>query len=276
MMPIVCCAGTALNNLSRWLDYWLQKLKPQIKTYIRDSSDLLLRLKELGQLPPGAKLFTADAKSMYTNIDTDHAIEVISLWLDSLEGQLPAGFPLEAVKDAMTIVMRYNLFQYGDMYFLQLLGTAMGTSSACMWATIYYAVHEMGILIPKYTNNLLMFICFIDDMFGIWIDNSTPDAWNNFKLDVNNFWILEWDIEEPSDSVDFLDLTISLKNRRITTKTYQKALNLYQYLTPTSNHPPRMMRGIIHSLLSKYYEQNSNSDDYVAMATKLFRRHVAR
>ncbi len=36
------------------------------------------------------------------------------------------------------------------------------------------------------------------------------------------------------------------------------------------------MRGIIHSLLSKYYEKNSNSDDYVAMATKLFRRHEDR
>jgi hypothetical protein len=134
----------------------------------------------------------------------------------------------------------------------------------------------MGTLIPKYNNNLLMFVRFIDDMFGIWIDCGTSDAWNNFKQDVNNFGILEWEIEEPSDSVDFLDLTLFLKNRRIATKTYQKALNLYQYLTPTSNHPPRMMRGIIHSLLSKYHEQNSDQDDYVAMATKLFRRHVAR
>ena len=27
------------------------------------------------------------------------------------------------------------------MYFLQKIGTAMGTSSACEWATLYYGVH---------------------------------------------------------------------------------------------------------------------------------------
>ena len=67
---------------------------------------------------------------MYTNIDTNHTIEVISQWLDSLS--LPEGFPLAAVKSAMELVMRNNIFMRGDCYFLQLLGTAMGTSAACM------------------------------------------------------------------------------------------------------------------------------------------------
>jgi len=74
---------------------------------------------------------------MYTNIDTNHAIDVIGKWLDRLEGRLPPNFPLAAEKEAMILVMRNNLFEYGDMYFLQLLGTDMGTSAACMWATIY-------------------------------------------------------------------------------------------------------------------------------------------
>jgi hypothetical protein len=89
MRPIVCCAGTFMNNLSCWLDYWLQKLKPFIPTYIKDSNQLLDLLKNLGTLPPNTKLFTADANSMYTNICTNHAIEIITLWLKSLEGQLP-------------------------------------------------------------------------------------------------------------------------------------------------------------------------------------------
>ena len=111
MRPIVCCAGTAMNNLSRWLDYWLQKLKPLIPTYLRDSNHLLDQLKALGTLPPGAKVFTADANSMYTNIDTDHAIEVISAWLNNLKDNLPKDFPLSAVKAAMILVMRNNLFE---------------------------------------------------------------------------------------------------------------------------------------------------------------------
>ena len=108
---------------------------------------------------------------MYTNIDTNHAIKVISEWLDSLHlnNQLPANFPLEAMKEAIMLVMENNIFEWDDLHFLQLLGTAMGTSAACMWAMIYFAVHEMGTLIPKYGSRLLLFGKFIDDIIGVWI-----------------------------------------------------------------------------------------------------------
>ena len=45
---------------------------------------------------------------------------------------------------------------------------------------------------------------------------------------------------------------------------------------PQSNHPPRMMKGIIFSLVKTYHLKNSHSDDYHNMCTKLFQRHVAR
>jgi len=109
MRPIMCCAGTMLNNLSRWLDTWLQKLRPLILSYIKGSGKLLDLLKDLGPLPSNAKLFTANANSMYTNINTTHALEAISTWLKRLGDQLPDGFPLGAVIDAMQIVMRNNL-----------------------------------------------------------------------------------------------------------------------------------------------------------------------
>ena len=277
MRPIVCCAGTFINNLSRWLDHWLQKLKPFVKTYLKNSTSLLDMLERLGQLPPNAWLFTADANSMYTNIDTDHAIEVIGMWLDSLKDQLPPDFPLEAVKEAMELVMKNNIFEWGDLYFLQLLGTAMGTSAACMWATIYFAVHENGKLIPTYESNLLLFVRYIDDIFGIWIDTAeSPNAWNNFIADTNDFGILTWDFEQVGSSVNFLDLTITIEGTKVTTKTYQKALNLYQYIMPSSAHPPGMMRGVISGLLKTYRRQNTYRSDYNKIAIETFKRHVAR
>ena len=277
MRPIVSCCGTALNDVSRWLDHHLQKLKPLLPSYVRDSSQLLDLLRDLGPLPPGAQLFTADAVSMYTNICTDHALDVIGTWLDSLGPNLPQNFPLQAVKDAMVLVMKSNLFQWGDTYFLQLLGTAMGTSAACMWATIYFAVHENTTLLPKYQRNLLVYRRFIDDIFGIWIpDASNPSAWTSFQNDTNNFGILSWEFDALSHQVNFLDLTISIEDNLIATKTYQKSMNLYQYITPTSNHPLRMMKGIIYSLLRNYHRQNSRFSDYKQMAHLLFKRHVAR
>ena len=181
-----------------------------------------------------------------------------------------------AVKDAMKLVMQSNLFEWGDCYFLQLLGTAMGTSAACMRATIYFAVHEIQILIPKYKHHLLVFRRFIDNIFGIWTPLHDNNNWSLFKQDTNNFGILSWEFEELSNEVNFLDLTIKIEDSHITTKTYQKSMNLYQYIMPTSNHPVRMTKGIIYSLLRNYHRQNSRFTDYKNMARLLFERHVAR
>ena len=73
-----------------------------------------------------------------------------------------------------------------------------------------------------------------------------------------------------------MDLTISIENELIVTKTFQKAMNLYQYLSPMSNHPPKMIKSIIYSLLKTYKNQNTYSKDYLDVATKLFKRHAAR
>jgi len=111
MHPIICCSGTFMNQWSKWLDHQLQKLKPFVSSYLRDSQQLLDEITLL-QLPSNARLFTANGNSMYNNIETDHAIKVISWWLDDLysKGKLPASFPIEAVKSAMVTIMKNNIF----------------------------------------------------------------------------------------------------------------------------------------------------------------------
>lgn len=277
LRPIVCCAGTFMNAWSKWLDYQLQKLKHLIPTYVKDSQQVLNELKDL-ILPYGALLFTSDANSMYNNIDTDHAIEVITWWLNDLNERdlLPPLFPLEAVIDAMVIIMKNNIFEWGDLYFLQLLGTAMGTSAAVMWATIYYAYHEVHTLIPRHGIHLHYFKRFIDDIFGIWIGTSTQ--WKAFCEDVDDFGVLTWDIKQqkPSTSVNFLDLTLTIEGNKIVSKTYQKKMNLYLYLPSASAHPPGCIKGTIYSLVNRYYAQNTYRKDYIYFVCLLYRRLTAR
>jgi len=278
MRPIICCAGTFMNAWSKWLDYWLQKLKHHVPTYTKDSQQILDETKSI-QLPSNALLFSADANSMYNNIDTDHAIEVITWWLKDLADRklLPERFPLEAVLEAMVVIMKNNIFEWGDLYFLQLLGTAMGTSAAVMWATIYFAYHEAHTLIPKHGQKLLYFRRFIDDIFGIWIGNTTTD-WVEFCNDVDNFGILTWDIKQQrlTTSVVFLDLTLSIEGNRIVTRTFQKKMNLFLYLPAASAHPPNCIKGTIYGLVGRYYAQNTYRKDYVYFCKLLYRNLVAR
>jgi len=54
----------------------MKSLLPLIPSYIKNSSDLIRELKML-HLPRSAKLFTADASSMYINIDSTSGIQAI-------------------------------------------------------------------------------------------------------------------------------------------------------------------------------------------------------
>ena len=53
-------------------------------------------------------------------------------------------------------------------------------------------------------------------------------------------------------------------------------MNLYQYLSPRSNHPPGMIKGIIYSLMKTYKNQNTYTKDYLDVVLKLFNCHAAR
>ena len=134
----------------------LKKLTAHIPSYIKDYQQVLDELRQL-DLPPHAYLYVADANAMYNNIKLVHAFRVIFKWLDELmrNGLLPDDFLLEAVKQAMVYIMQNNVFGFGTLYFLQLIGSAMGTSSAVMFATIYFTCQEVKCIQPKHGHNLL-------------------------------------------------------------------------------------------------------------------------
>jgi hypothetical protein len=62
-----------MSVFSTWLDFKTKELLSLISSYTRNSTDVIRDLKSL-MLPKGATIFSADAKSKYTNIDTDLGI----------------------------------------------------------------------------------------------------------------------------------------------------------------------------------------------------------
>ena len=109
-----------MNHWSKWLDQWLQTLIPHVPTYVRDTSQVIEELKPINDLPNNAFVFAGDAESMYTNILTEHCLQILYKWLDRLaaQGLLPKGFPIQAIKVAMAVIMRNNIFTYGNLFFL--------------------------------------------------------------------------------------------------------------------------------------------------------------
>eukprot|EP00956_Cyclotella_meneghiniana_P000184 scaffold247_cov39-Cyclotella_meneghiniana.AAC.5 len=90
----------------------------------------------------------------------------------------------------MKIVFRNNLFKFGDTYWRQKSGTAMGTPPAPPYATIFYAIHENEML-KKWSEQVPFYKRFIDDVFGIWLTHNDPSQdeilWKEFCDDMDKW-----------------------------------------------------------------------------------------
>jgi hypothetical protein len=75
---------------------------------------------------------------MYTNIDTTTGLLTFKNFLNANINKISPDFPVALFLTILEIVMRNNIFNFLDTYWLQLARTAMGTSAACAVATITY------------------------------------------------------------------------------------------------------------------------------------------
>ena len=106
---------------------------------------------------------------------------------------------------------------------------------------------------------------------------TTGLTFEDFVHDLNAVSKLNWETDNLCLETNFLDLTISInKNLTISTKTYQKPMNLHLYIPPHSAHPPGMVKSLVYGLLKTYWAQNSDVKDFQRMVhlqnTRLLQR----
>ena len=256
--PIVSTSGTLLYALGVWCDDKLQIAAQRQRSYFKNTFDLKRELSAL-DLPPNALLFTSDAKSMYTNIPTNRALLKIGAYL---RRERFHGVPVQVLMEGLRIIMKYNVFQFGDTTWRQKTGTAMGTPPAPPWATLYMAIFEDKIM-DEFEDELILYRRFIDDIFGIFVlDPDKPSQFKSFCSRLNTCGSrLVWVTEDLSPQVVFMDLTITIKEQKIHTSLYEKPHNLHLYIPPKSCHPPGLLPGMVHGNIFRIFTLCTDAKD---------------
>jgi hypothetical protein len=216
------------------VDAKLQCFAHRRPAYFKISYELKKMLTSI-TLPPNTFLFTVDAVSMYTNIPTAKALSFISNHIRETAHEFQ-DIPDEALVMALGIVMRNNVFTFGDVTYTQVRVTAMGTPPAPMWDNLYMSINEDTFLQP-FDTNLTFYKKFIDDVLGLWtITNTATNAatWAAFGIQLNSeLFELEWIIQPLSTQVDFMDMTIHIEEDKIVTTLFEKPSNFHLYIPPT-------------------------------------------
>jgi hypothetical protein len=276
LRPVVSSVNSFLSVFSIWLDYRTKELLPLIKSHVKNSVEVIRDIQKL-DLPDNALLFSADAQSMYTNIDTDLGLQAFADFFEDNKTKISPNFPINLFLQVLELVMKNNIFNFSNTTWLQLSGTAMGTPVACAYATITYGQYENSKILPKFASNLLYYRRYIDDIFGIWLspEYHQEKTWRDFKTELNGWGNLKWIIDDPKKHTIFLDLSIELTGSTINTRTHQKDLNLHLYIPPNSAHPPSCLKGLISGEMRRYWLQN-NQQDFEKMMIKFIENLTAR
>ena len=228
-------------------------------SYIKDSQNLIQKCSNI-VFPSDCKLYSCDFESLYTNIDLNHALNVISEFMS--KKQLGIELNIIGFNTLLKLVFENNFFTYNENYYKQVIGIAMGTKCGPSIANIYISCLE-----EKYLtiHRPLAYYRFIDDIFTI------TEA--NFDINIlkENFGYLKLNIIY-NNIVNFLDLNISLckLTNTISFSLYIKPTNTFSYLLTSSNHPSFIFRNIPKSLFLRIRRICTNLYDYFYFSRNLF------
>mmetsp|Transcript_13423 Transcript_13423/g.32329 ORF Transcript_13423/g.32329 Transcript_13423/m.32329 type:complete len:711 (-) Transcript_13423:1443-3575(-) len=261
--PIVSVSGSLLYGVGKWLDQQLQPIIRKLPTYLSSSFQLKSDLDKMaGTSFLRMSLFTGDVVAMYPSINLNDAFVRIRDFLR--HSDLCEGIHASPIMDALELIMRRNCFRFGDTYWLQKDGTAMGTPPAPSFATLYYGIFELDLL-QRFGSSLHYLRRYIDDQFGIWIHHPNPEIdqqrWEEFKQCQDNYCSLNWEFSALSKTINFLDLTLTVEPFHINTKIYEKPLNLHLYIPPNSAHTPSVRTGLVTGGVFRILKLTSTNSD---------------
>lgn len=269
--PIISQNGSPTERISQYVDYFLIPIVNTHATYIRDSSDFILKM-EGTILPTDCLLVSYDVTSLYTNMQFDELITAVKnaySQFDKNAYQIPAP-PVNDLAILLRLVLENNVFEFNSKIYKQIIGCAMG--SRCSPSVCDIRMYEITTDIIKafmHKCNILYHGRYRDDGFIIY-HGTEREIHELFTLANSYHPLLKFTYEISNEQMNFLDTTI-FKGARfndskiLDVKTYIKPTNTFQYLDRKSAHHPSVFRGLIKGETTRYLRNTSDKDILVAM-----------
>ena len=206
-----------------------------------------------GGLSSDSILFTVDVANLYGNIPITEAIEsTINLIARNKDRIDLLGLDLDSIEKLLTHCLSNNYVRFGQRFYKQTRGIAMGSRVAPPLAIIFMDAVE-SVMLTSANHQPAIYLRYIDDIFGVWRHGS--DSLTEFFDHLNSFHpSLKFSIERSDQSeikqVPFLDTLITLnENGSLTTELYIKPMASPIILPYTSAHPIQTKRSVLFAQL---------------------------
>ena len=181
--PIVSSCDSITEKISQFVDKWLQPYVKNLPSYVKDTTEFINQI-EATKLPTHCKLASIDVSSLYTNIPHEEGIQSALYFLKNNPDRYkyPEQPNPEILGELINLVLKHNVFEFDEKFYLQIQGTAMGTKMAPAYANLFMGRLETK-LINKAPNLIHTWKRFIDDIFIIW--TGSTEEFKEFMLNIN-------------------------------------------------------------------------------------------
>ena len=233
-----------------------------IRSYVRDTTDFIQKLRAVGPLPPNSYLATLDVTSLYTNIPNAEGLEAAWRLLEKYRPEPNIKPKNRTLIELLEMVLTMNNFTFNGDHYIQVGGTAMGTKAAPGLANTFMGDFEERFVYP-YRLQPIKYLRFLDDIFLIW-----QHGMEELELFVNHMNTqlpsIKFTMEYSKESVNFLDTTVSINNasQMLETDLYCKPTDSHNYLLYNSAHPKRCKESIPYSQFLRIKRICSKTTDY--------------
>ena len=131
--PVVSSVNSHTSKISKFVDHHIQPLAKGLISYVKDTTDFITKIKDLGTVPPKSFLVSMDITSLYTNMPNDGGLEALRQSLDSSQNQSTS---TKAIVTLIHLILALNNYVFNGINFLQTQGASMGTNTAPSFSTI--------------------------------------------------------------------------------------------------------------------------------------------
>ena len=283
LRPIVSHINSCTRRLSEFLDSFLKRQAQLCSSFVRDTKHFIQKIEELkrNKLPDGIILVTMDVASLYTNIDHNEGADACE---EKLETRKKKSIPSSTLKSLILLVLKSNVFIFGNGIYKQIMGTAMGTPMAPNYANLFMAKFEEDLIESFYSSTglkLVVWYRYIDDIFMIWSGgNETLDKFLTFAQEFSKSRkmksVIKFEINKSDEKVNFLDVTVGIKNGSLCTSLFSKPTDAHLYLNYSSNHPKHVLKNIPKGQFVRIRRICSDTEDYVKSSKQLSQFFIKR
>ena len=266
--PIISNCSTETKNICTYLNYYIAPLATLNPTYLKDSYQFKNKITNIS-IPPNSYLVSADVTSLYTNMNLNRTIAVITRQLNLYPAP---NRPDKFLIQLLTIILKNNDFLFNNQRYLQILGMAMGVDFAPSAANLYLLNLDQQAL--NYFITPILFFRYIDDLFWVW--DGTEHQLQDFHTYLNSIIPgITLKLTYHKSHLNFLDTTVfkHINPDGLTylhTKIFFKTTDTHQLLHPTSFHPPTCHIGVLKSQLIRFFKLSTNPQDYFLTSKILY------